>query len=89
MPAMTTESMNVFLREFKRYSGKREVVIIMNNAPSHRSNSLDVPEDIDVRYLLLYSPELNPVERVFGDIKKLLKNRMFRQLEELEEAIFI
>lgn len=87
MPDMTTESMNIFLREFKRYLGEREAVIIMDNAPSHRSNSLDVPEGIEVRYLPPYSPELNPVERVFEDIKKLLKNRVFRQLEELEEAI--
>jgi len=87
MPDMTTESMNVFLREFKKHLGKREAMIVMDNAPSHKSKKLEVPEGIEIKYLPTYSPELNPVERVFQDIKKSLKNRIFRQLEELEEAI--
>ena len=36
---------------------------------------------------MAYTKFLTQPERVFEDIKKLLKNRIFRRLEELEEAI--
>jgi putative transposase len=87
MPDMTTESMNVFLREFKKHLGKKEAMIVMDNAPSHKSKKLEVPEGIEIKYLPPYSPELNPVERVFQDIRKLLKNRLFKSLNKLEDTL--
>jgi len=34
-----------------------------------------------------YSPELNPVERVFQDIKKYFKNKVFDSLDKLEDKL--
>ena len=59
----------------------------MDNASSHRSKRLEVPTNIQIVYLPPYSPELNPVERVFQDIKKHLKNKVFNVIEELEDTV--
>jgi len=87
MVDMTTESVNLFLEKFSKYIGKREAIVIMDNASSHRSKRLRVPDNIQIVYLPPYSPELNPVERVFEDIKKHLKNKLFYLIEELEDAV--
>ncbi|WP_457642095.1 IS630 family transposase [Persephonella sp.] len=88
MPVINTNGMNKFLEEFKKYIRKREVILIMDNAPSHKSKYLKVPEGIEIEYLPPYSPQLNPVERVFQDIKKHFKNKVFDSLDKLEDKLF-
>ncbi|MBD3180666.1 hypothetical protein GF312_00135 [Candidatus Poribacteria bacterium] len=34
-----------------------------------------------------YSPELNPVERFFQELRRKIANRIFDSLEELEDAL--
>ena len=76
MPDMTTESFNVFLKEFSKYLDERDVIVVMDNAPSHKSKRLEVSANIQIVYLPPYSPELNPIERVFQEIKKHFKNNL-------------
>ena len=49
----------------------------MDNASFHKSKQLKIPKNIKIEYIPPYSPELNPQERRFEDIKKFLKNRIF------------
>jgi len=48
---------------------------------------LKIPEGIKIEYIPPYSPELNPVERVFQEIRKYLKNKLFISLDELRKEI--
>jgi len=84
MPTIDTQSMNKFLEEFKKHIGEKEAILIMDNASFHKSKSLKIPNGIEIRYLPPYSPELNPIERVFQDIKKHFKNKVFESLKDLE-----
>lgn len=88
MPIINTEGLNKFLEEFKKYIGERKVILIMDNASFHKSKGLKIPDGIEIEYLPPYSPELNPVERVFQDIKKYFKNKIFEDLDKLEEKLF-
>lgn len=88
MPIINTEGLNKFLEEFKKYIGERKVILIMDNASFHKSKGLTIPDGIEIEYLPPYSPELNPVERVFQDIKKHFKNKIFESLDKLEEKLF-
>lgn len=38
--------------------------LIMDQAVWHKSKELVVPQNVSITYLPLYSPELNPVERL-------------------------
>ncbi len=40
-----------------------------------------------IEHLPPYSPELNPVERLFKELRRELKNRVFESLEAVEEAV--
>jgi transposase len=62
----------------------------MDRASWHRSRGLEVPENIDIFLLPPYSPELNPVERFLGYLKKnVLHNRLFESLDEIETSLQI
>ena len=80
--------MNVFLEEMSEYLGTKEAFIVMDCARWHRSKNLKIPQNITPIYLPPYSPELNPVERLWQYIKDhTLKNKVYDNLEILEDII--
>jgi transposase len=48
---------------------------------------LKIHERLRVEQLPPYSPELNPVERLFKELRRELKNRVFESFEAVEEAV--
>jgi transposase len=47
-----------------------------------------VPKNIELIYLPPYSPELNPVERLWQWLKRhTLRNRYCRTLKDIEDAV--
>ena len=43
--------------------------------------------DVELEFLPPYTPQLNPVETVWRDLKKRLAGRFFRSVDELKAAI--
>lgn len=62
-------------------------VIQLDQAPAHSSDTLEIPENVVLLFQLPYSPELNPVERVWQDLKSDLKGEVFTKLSDLRAAI--
>mgnify|MGYP001579151879 CR=1 FL=1 len=62
-------------------------ILIWDNAGFHVAKNLKIPENITLFPLPPYSPELNPVERLWCWIKnRYLSNRIFEGLKHLIEA---
>ena len=53
----------------------------------HVSPQVEVPEGIRLVLLPSYSPELQPVERVWPLVNEAVANRYFRDLGELVEVV--
>ncbi len=88
LPDMRTESFQAFLDEFKKFVGQSKAVrLITDGAAAHRSARLKIAEQLEIEHLPPYSPELNPVERLFKELRQQLKNRVFESLEAVEAAI--
>lgn len=88
IPQCNTLCMNFFLQELSKEFKEQKLTIIMDGAGWHKSKSLIVPKNMMVIYLPPYSPELNPVERLWQYIKKaLLKNKIYESLDELEDKV--
>lgn len=85
LPNMTEESFQVFLDEFAK--AVKAAILITDGAGAHRSNNLKVAEKINLELLPAYSPQLNPVERFFQEIRRKLKNRVFTTYKEVEKAV--
>ncbi len=77
----------IFLEKLKEKYKNYHIVIIWDNAPFHRKKELHEIDGITPIYLPSYSPELNPVERFFGEIRKVTANRIFKDLFSQEKLI--
>ena len=73
-----------FLREVSN-----KAIIIWDNAGSHIKVAKELLEErIDnIMFLPPYSPELNPVERFFQEIRKVGANKIFNDIEEVVDFI--
>lgn len=62
-------------------------VLVWDNAGFHTSGSLEVPDNITLLPLPPYSPELNPVERIWRYLRNThLSNRAYADRAHLERA---
>jgi transposase len=80
--------MQIFLNEIsKRYANER-IVMVFDGAGWHRSKKLKLPENIKLLPLPAYSPELNPVENIWEELReKNFHNRVFASLDAVEEQL--
>ena len=87
-PNVNTDCMNVFLQQMSQWLGDQKAIIVLDQAGWHKSKTLLIPKNIMIIYLPPYSPELNPVERLWQYIKdNVLKNRIHESLDTLENDL--
>lgn len=87
LSGLDTEFINIYLEKLSEKFKDKKIVLIMDNASFHKSKKLKIPKNIKIYFIPPYSPELNPQERRFEDIKKFLKNKIFKSLEELQQKV--
>lgn len=78
----STEQTNLFIQSLQESYPDDHLVIVWDNAPFHK------PKTLQRRHLTLinlpsYSPQLNPVERFFGELRKITANKIFTEGIEL------
>jgi transposase-like protein len=79
--AMNTTEMGAFLEHVSRSHADEFVVMVLDGAPSHRCGYLRIPHNVGLVRLPPYSPELNPAERLWDEIReKYYANRVFDSL---------
>jgi transposase len=87
-PYVNAATFNVFLKMLSDELGPKDhAVLIMDQAGWHKARALIVPENITILYLPPYSPELNPVERLWAYLRShYLANRVFDDYRHLLDA---
>jgi transposase len=64
------------------------LLIPMDNASWHKSKGLVVPENITLFYLPPYTPEMNPTEQVWKELRKDgFKNTLFGTLNDVIDKL--
>jgi putative transposase len=88
MPHVDTEAMQEFLNQFSETIAEDEhVVMILDQAGWHGANDLRIPGNITLVPLPAYSPELNPVERLWLYLKeRFLSHRLLDDYEAIVDA---
>jgi len=82
-----SEAAHVFLLELKKEHPGKTVIVVWDNAPCHRPKIHREIPGLIVLFFPPYSPELNPAERFFEEMRKATANRIFKSIVEQEEAI--
>lgn len=77
----------VFLRELKKQHQDKLVILVWDNAPCHRPIIHREIPGLIVLFLPPYSPELNPAERFFEELRKSTANQIFKTIKEQEVVI--
>jgi transposase len=88
MPTVNLAAHEVFLQHLAQSDEESHHIIIQDQAGFHyRSGDARLPERVHVVSLPPYSPELNPVEKLWDHLKDALCNQVFTTLTEIEGAI--
>ena len=88
LPTVNTEAMQVFLDQVAASRPPdAHVAIVLDGAGWHQSKDLAVPDNITLVVLPPYSPELNPVERVWLYLReRFLSLRLFETTGDIIDA---
>jgi hypothetical protein len=89
MPYANTWIMNLYLNDFaKQLSENSHALLVMDGAGWHDSHELRIPANISILLLPPYSPELNPAELIWRQLRqRKLSNRLYPTAEDLESAV--
>ena len=67
-------------------------IVIMDNLSSHKSNQITQMINkcgAELKYLPAYSPDFNPIEKMWSKLKSILRKLKARTTKELDDAIKI
>jgi hypothetical protein len=87
LPGTDSACLQVFLNAFAADRASDRIGLVVDQSGAHRSAAITWPEGIHPLPLPAYSPELNPVERVFQELRAQLANRIFENLAALEDTL--
>ena len=88
LPKLDAQNMQIFLDSFsKNIAENRHVIMILDGSRAHKNGILLVPKNITLLFLPPYSPELNPIERLWKWIKeKGLAFKTYKDIDEIMKA---
>jgi DDE superfamily endonuclease len=69
LPRLDADCFTLFLAKFGRYYAESLNIVLLDQAPAHVAQRVQWPENVVLVWLPAYSPELNPVERLWEDLK--------------------
>ena len=82
-----SEVAHLFLIALKKQHPTETVIVVWDNAPCHRPVVHREIHGLIVLFLPPYSPELNPAERFFEELRKATANQIFKTIAEQEVVI--
>ena len=86
LPYLNTNCFQVFVDEFSATFADTDNLIILDNAPCHVSQKLQLPDNVMLLFLPAYCPELNPIERLWLDLKTKLSASLDR-IDQLRDEM--
>ena len=88
MPNSNTASFQAFLDVLARKFARQDILLVLDGAPNHRSGQLAIPDNITLLYLPPYSPELNPKENLWDEIReKIFKNYALKSMDAVNAKL--
>lgn len=88
LPEVNTEMMNTYLEHLSHNYKDKEIMLIMDKAGWHRAKDLCVPQNVILLFLPPYSPQLNPVEKLWKWIRSEATHTMvFDTITKMMDSI--
>jgi transposase len=88
LPAVHAEAMSTFLTEVSQRHPQELLVMVLDGAGWHKAKRLRLPANLRLVFLPPWSPQLNPVEHLWEEVReKWFGNRVFDSMNALEEQL--
>lgn len=87
LPHLNTANFQIFVDHFSQQDAESFHLLLLDNAAFHTTHSLKLPDNVGLLFLPAYSPELNPIERFWRDLKDWLSKHQPKSLDELSGLI--
>lgn len=88
LPYADTNCMNIFLQHVSKTYSDYFIVMQADGAGWHKSKGLKIPENIRFVFQPAYSPQLNPTEHIWDEIReKFMKNKVFNSIRDVINAL--
>jgi hypothetical protein len=85
---MNTEEMGSFLRQVSQKYPDEYLLMVVDGASSHRARALEVPSNVAPIALPGYSPQLNPQENIWDEIReKNFPNRVYDSMSAVRDQL--
>jgi putative transposase len=80
--------MNLFLTQLSEQYPDDVILLCCDSAAWHISGGLNLPDNIVLFYIPPYTPEMNPIEQIWKEIRKRgFHNEVFASLEKVVEQL--
>ena len=88
LPVVNAQAMSLFLSEVSERHLTDFILMVMDKAGWHQAKDLKVPKNMRIIFLPPYSPELNPVEHLWEEIReKWFPSKVFKSLDAVESVL--
>jgi len=88
VPKCSTAWTNEFLAALSAAYKNDYLLVPTDNASWHKSQTLIIPDNITIFYLPAYTPEMNPIEQVWKEVRKDgFKNTLFDTLNKVTDKL--
>ena len=83
-----TVCMNIFLKKLSERFSDDIILLCCDGAAWHKSSGLELPENIILFRIPPYTPEMNPIEQIWKEIRKRgFRNEVFATLEKVVDRL--
>lgn len=87
-PNCNTDWTNAFFDVVSNMFPNDYIIMVGDNASWHKSKGLNLPNNMELMYIPAYTPEMNPTEQVWDEIReKDFKNRFFGSLKKVTQQL--
>lgn len=87
LPRLTAATMQLFLDLFAAHYAASFNILILDNSSAHTAAGLRIPDNVALVFQPPYCPEVNPIERVWQDLRAKLAWQRLAHIAILEDAL--
>ena len=88
MPYCNSDCMSVFLQRLSAQYPNDMILLCCDGAAWHKSKALDLPDNIQLFFIPPYTPEMNPIEQIWKELRKIgFRNQVFSSLEKVVDRL--
>jgi transposase len=87
-PRADSDVMAIFLEQVSKRFADDFIIMVMDKAAWHTAGKLKIPSNMKLIFLPPHSPQLNPVEHLWKEIReKFFSNTVFDSIDAVEDQL--